>query len=111
MKLLIASFLLLSAPLVQAATCRPTNDTQRWMEGSVNILQGASQRIYQVRATGVYLTADLICSLGQCVGFVGGVVVANGTLQFSKSGPSEPVGFSIETPAGNGVPSATFICD
>lgn len=108
-KTLVVLSLLTLSPLAhaEAINCKPTDST-RWKEASVTYLGSSAQSLRQVRAAGIYLTADLICSLDRCVGFVGGVEV-KGKLELSSADGS-PVAISFGTVKRSWIPDGNFSC-
>ena len=76
MTLIPALFLAIGVNSAQAADfeCIPTEADSLWQQATVQYLSGA-QALRQIKATGSYLVADLICSIDNCVGFVNGIEV------------------------------------
>jgi len=97
----------------QGVTCKPVLNQNRWKEANVEYLVNASQVLYHVRATGNFLTADLLCSVTSdtCVGFAGGVQEIKGQIQRSPTDLLQVVGISFESMVPDRIlPAAEFTC-
>lgn len=107
---LFSSLMLLSSTVAfsQDSTCKPESNS-RWKNATVSALPDATQEwLLHVRATGIYLAADLICNLGDCTGYING---AADSAQL-KLDPKDSSKVESVTIAGDpGVPKVTFICN
>lgn len=85
--------------------CTPQTQPSQWREASMTSLNGSAQALQQIRATGNFLTADLICSYDECVGFINGAK-ASGTI-FEEQ--NQPLHFAIGLTAEQ-KPMVEFVC-
>jgi hypothetical protein len=107
--LILISLLISTSVFAKDYQCNASKSS-RWQTASVGILVNGAQYLYHVRASGIYLAADLICDFtGKCVGFTGGVGEVKGQLQFTKRGPLEVVGVTFQT-KGVTIPAGRFSC-
>ncbi len=102
--LLITIFAVSSAAHAKVQTCHPTGESN-WREASIEMLQNGASALEHIRASGIFLVADMLCSVDTCVGFVNGIK-AEGTSERNSGGIDK---FVIH---GEGVlPTTEFICD
>lgn len=107
----ILGFIFAILPVTQTqaqAKCEPSKETERWVEATLQALPNSAQFLYQVRATGPFMTADLICSFEDCVGFIGGAE-AVGKLTLGER--NEPTGVRFQIKEDDGwMPRGEFNC-
>lgn len=100
MKTLILAALTIFAVEAHAQKCVPesVDNSKGWQVASVEDLPSALQYgIYQIKASGVHLVADLICNHEKCTGFLNGVMTS-GTIDLDKNDSSKVTGFSVVGP-------------
>lgn len=70
--LFVAVLAVSGAAQAQAQTCRPIGESN-WKEARIDHLQNGAQVLTHIRATGIYLVADLFCSFDGCIGYINGI--------------------------------------
>lgn len=97
---------LISTSAYAKTVCTPKTEKSKWREASITWLGDSAQALQQIRATGTFLTADLICSYDECVGFINGAK-ASGTLTTGEE--NQPLSFTIGLTAEQ-TPMVEFVC-